>query len=187
KVMVRFLNLIFCLSIYNGLAAQSYTSYFTGNRENIETQPLGGVCLMGGSTENDSAMIWFLSRANGGDVLVLRASGSNGYNDYMYTKLGVQINSVESIVWKDSSASFDPYVIDKIKKAEAIWMAGGDQWNYVRYWRNSPVDSLINLLIKEKNIVIGGTSAGMAVLGQYYFSAKNNTVTSPDALANPFD
>lgn len=166
---------------------QSYTSFFTGNREDVETKPMGGVCLMGGAAENDSAMVWFLNRASGGDVLVIRASGSNGYNNYMYSNLGVKVNSVESIVFNNRSASFDPYVIDRIKKAEAIWMAGGDQWNYVRYWRNSPVDSLINQLILKKNIVVGGTSAGMAVLGQYYFSAENNTVTTTEALANPFD
>jgi cyanophycinase-like exopeptidase len=169
------------------LFGQSYTSFFTGNREDAVTNPMGGVCLMGGSTESDSAMIWFLNRASGGDILVIRASGSNGYNNYMFTTLGVKVNSVESIVFNNRSASFDPYVIDRIKKAEAIWMAGGDQWNYVRYWRNSPVDSLINKLILKKNIVIGGTSAGMAVLGQYYFSAENNTVTTAEALANPFD
>ena len=35
--------------------------------------------MMGGSVENDNAMRWFLERADGGDVLVLRASGSDGY------------------------------------------------------------------------------------------------------------
>ncbi len=178
--------LIFSFNI--GLSfGQSYTSFFTGNREDVETKPMGGVCLMGGAAENDSAMVWFLNRASGGDVLVIRASGSNGYNNYMYSNLGVKVNSVESIVFNNRSASFNPYVIDRIKKAEAIWMAGGDQWNYVRYWRNSPVDSLINQLILKKNIVVGGTSAGMAVLGQYYFSAENNTVTTIEALANPYD
>jgi cyanophycinase-like exopeptidase len=177
---------IFCFKMVLSFG-QSYTGFFTGNREDVEAKPMGGVCLMGGATENDSAMIWFLNRASGGDILVIRASGSNGYNNYMYSNLEVKVNSVESIVFHNRSASFEPYVIDRIKKAEAIWMAGGDQWNYVRYWRNSPVDSLINQLIVEKNIVVGGTSAGMAVLGQYYFSAENNTVTSKEALANPYD
>jgi cyanophycinase-like exopeptidase len=177
---------IFCFNVVL-VFGQSYISHFTGNREDVETKPMGGVCLMGGAAENDSAMIWFLNQASGGDILVIRASGSNGYNNFMYATLGVKVNSVESIVFNNRSASFEPYVIDRIKKAEAIWMAGGDQWNYVRYWRNSPVDSLINQLILEKNIVVGGTSAGMAVLGQYYFSAENNTVTTTEALANPFD
>jgi cyanophycinase-like exopeptidase len=167
--------------------SQSYTSFFTGSTTDVETNPLGGVCLMGGASENDEAMKWFLNRASGGDILVLRASGSDGYNDYLYTDLGIAVNSVETIRFNDGSANTDPYVLDKIKKAEAIWFAGGDQWNYINYWRNSAVDSLINEAISDRNIVIGGTSAGMAILGSHYFSAENNTVTSATALQNPYN
>lgn len=178
------LPLLFTIHLANG---QSYAAYFTGNPVDTLTQPDGGVCLMGGSRENDEAMKWFLRRANGGDVLVLRASGSDGYNDYLYTDLGVPVNSVETIVFRDSSASFDPYVHQKIRNAEAVWFAGGDQWNYVSYWRGTPVDSLINEGIRERKIVVGGTSAGMAILGGFYFSAQVNTVASEQALADPYD
>lgn len=168
------------------LCGQNYFSYFTGHLNDTLTYPSGGVCMMGGATEDDNAMRWFLQRADGGDVLVLRTSGSNGYNSYMFS-LGVAINSVESIVCNNISASYDPYVLRKIQQAEAIWFAGGDQWNYIRYWRNTPVDSLINLALVQKNIVIGGTSAGMAILGKYYFTAQGGTVTSASALANPYN
>ena len=167
--------------------SQNYTSYFTGSPLDYGVFPQGGVCLMGGATEHDEAMKWFLQRANGGDVLVLRTSGSDGYNDYMFSQLGVTVNSVETIVFNNSNASNDSYVQERIQKAEAIWFAGGDQWNYVSYWRNTPVDSLINLGLAQRNIVIGGTSAGMAIQGKYYFSAENGTVTSATALTNPYD
>ena len=39
---------------------------------------------MGGASEDDEAMKWFLKRANGDDVLVLRASGSDGYYESIY-------------------------------------------------------------------------------------------------------
>jgi cyanophycinase-like exopeptidase len=166
--------------------AQSYTSYRTGNSFNTVTTPTGGSCLMGGASESDEAMIWFLQRANGGDVLVLRASGSDGYNNYMYSELGVTVNSVETIVFNNASASTDTYVQQRIQEAEAIWFAGGDQWNYISYWRDTPIQSLINDAITNRNIVIGGTSAGMAILGGYYFSAENGTITSSEILANPY-
>lgn len=142
---------------------------------------------MGGATEDDNAMIWFLQQAAGGDILVLRASGSDGYNNYLYSGLGVSVNSVETIVFHNALASSDPYIHQRIQKAEAIWLAGGDQWDYISYWRDSPIDSLINEGLTNRNMVIGGTSAGMAVLGQYYFSAQNGTVTSTTALANPYN
>ncbi len=177
--------ILILLSIQLSTFSQTYTSYFTGNFSNITTNPQGGVCMMGGATEHDEAMKWFLERADGGDVLVLRASGSDGYNDYMYSELGVAINSVETIKFNSSAAANEAYIHNKIQQAEAIWFAGGDQWDYISYWRDTAIDSLINDAIVNRHIVIGGTSAGMAILGKYYFSASNGTVTSAQALNNP--
>lgn len=186
KILLPLLFIAFA-NVFAQERGAEYTSYFTGNTTNITTAPSGGICLMGGATEDDNAMKWFLQRANGGDILVLRASGSNGYNDYLYSQLGITVNSVETIVFNSASASQNPYIHQKINQAEAIWFAGGDQWNYVSYWRNTPIDSLINKAIAERNILIGGTSAGMAILGQYYFTAENGTVTSDIALNSPYN
>lgn len=168
--------------------SQPYTSYFTGSATDaiVSPTPPGGLCMMGGATENDEAMKWFLERAYGGDVLVIRASGADGYNDYMYSGLGITVNSVETIVFNNASAAFDSYVLDRISKAEAVWIAGGDQWDYVSYWRNTPVDSLINDGIANRGMSIGGTSAGMAILGSFYFTAENGTISSSDAMMDPF-
>ncbi|MDW3191452.1 MAG: T9SS type A sorting domain-containing protein [Cytophagales bacterium] len=151
------------------------------------TEPKGGICLMGGASEDDEAMRWFLEKANGGDILVLRSSGSDGYNEYFYSELGVPVNSVETIVFNQAAAANDPYIYQKIAQAEAIWFAGGDQWKYISYWRNTPIDEFINIAVKDRNIAIGGTSAGMAIMGQFYFSAANGTIRSEEALADPYD
>ena len=173
---------------YSSLAfSQNYTTYFTGNTNDLVVNPSGGICLSGGAVEHDNAMQWFLERANGGDILILRASGSDGYNNYFYSQLGVTVNSVETIVFNDASAANETYIHQKIANAEAIWLAGGDQWDYVSYWRETAIDSLINDGLQNRNIVIGGHSAGMAVLGSIYFSAEFGTVTSSTALANPYD
>lgn len=182
KKLIHFIFLIPFISF-----SQNYTSYFTGNTTDIVTNPTGGVCLMGGATENDNAMKWFLQKANGGDILVLRTSGSDGYNNYFYSTLGIPVNSVETIVCNNAAASNEAYVLQKIQQAEAIWFAGGDQWTYISYWRNTPVSNAINQAIQQRNIVIGGTSAGMAIQGKYYFSAQNGSVTSATALSNPFN
>lgn len=165
---------------------QNFTTYYTGDTADAVVQAGGGICLMGGATEDDNAMRWFLERCGGGDVLVLRASGSDGYNAYLYSQLGVTVNSVVTIVCHNAQASAEPYVLERIRRAEGIWFAGGDQWDYVSYWRGTAVDSLINRAIHERNIVIGGTSAGMAIQGSHYFSAQNGTVSSATAMGNPY-
>lgn len=167
--------------------AQSYTSYMTGDTANFIVDPTPGILLAGGASDHDNAMKWFLEHANGGDVLIIRASGSDGYNDYLYSDLEVPVNSVETIVFNSASASSDPYVLSRINGAEAIFLAGGDQWNYINYWRNSEVESALNYFINVKGGVIGGTSAGMAVQGGHYFSAQNGTVYSDEALEDPYN
>lgn len=166
--------------------AQNFTSFFTGNTTNIETTPTAGICLMGGASEDDNAMAWFLERANGGDVLVLRTSGGDGYNNYFYSQLGVTINSVETLLLHNAAAASDPYVLNKIENAEAIWFAGGNQATYVTFLQNSPAMDLLNDHINVKQAPIGGISAGMAIMGEFYFDAINGSVNSTQAMNNPF-
>ena len=167
--------------------SQGFTSYFTGNTTNITTSTEFGVCMMGGATEHDNAMRWLLQKANGGDVLVLRSSGSSGYNNYLYSGLGVTVNSVETLVITSAAGATNPYVLNKVANAEMIWFAGGDQWDYVSYFKDNALEDLINNHINVKHAPIGGTSAGMAILGGYYFSAQNGSLTSAQALSNPYD
>ena len=185
--MLKKLPLIITLFACTLIHAQSYTSFFTGDTADVNPSPDFGICLMGGATENDNAMIWFLEKANGGDVLVLRASGSDGYNDYFFSELGVTINSVETIVINNASGATEPYVLQQIANAEAIWFAGGDQYNYVSFFQDTEVATLLTNHVVQKGAAIGGTSAGMAILGDHYFSAENGTVTSQEALQNPYD
>ncbi|MBC8172940.1 MAG: T9SS type A sorting domain-containing protein [Chitinophagales bacterium] len=182
-----FISFLITQCFFSGsLFAQSYTNYFTGDTTDVTTAPQKGVVLMGGAGEDDNAMKWFLERADGGDILVLRTDDSDGYNDYLFSDLGTEVNSVETIVCNSAEASADPYVITQIKNAEAIWFAGGDQWNYVSYWRDTEVEDALNYCVNEKGITLGGISAGMAIQGQIIFTAENGSITSFQALSNPF-
>jgi cyanophycinase len=74
----------------------------------------------------------------------------------------------------------------RIREAEALFIAGGDQANYVNFWSNTPVSEAISYLIHTKKIPIGGTSAGCAVLSDFVFDAKRGTAVSSDVLSNPY-
>ena len=179
--------LLLCLLCTSTVFAQTYQSFYTGDTSDVATPTQGGVVLMGGATEDDNAMRWFLQRSGGGDIVVIRTSGADGYNDYFFSDLGVTVNSVETILTPTYISAQDPYVAQHIRNAEALWIAGGDQAKYVQYWKNGPVEDAIRYLIHTKKAVIGGTSAGMAILGEAYFSALNGSVTSAQALADPYN
>lgn len=164
--------------------APSVVSYLTGDGADVTTTATAGLILMGGGTDVDAAIQWFLQRAGGGDVVVIRTTGADGYNQYMYDMVGV--NSVETIII-DSRAKADlAAVTQKIRNAEALFIAGGDQWDYVNYWKNSATEDAINYLINTKKVTVGGTSAGLAVMGSVYYSAQTGSVTSAQALSNPY-
>lgn len=168
------------------LQAQDYTSYLVGQPENVSTNPSFGICLMGGASEDDQAMQWFLNKADGGDVVVLRTTGTDGYNDYFYSDLGVSLNSVETLVIHNEAGATHPHVLNAIENAEAIWFAGGNQATYVEYFKDNALTNLLNEHINVKQAPIGGTSAGMAIMGEFYFDAINGSITSEQALNNPF-
>jgi cyanophycinase len=155
-----------------------------GNPRDIATKTTGGILFEGGGKDVDRAYEWMCGHANGGDFLVVRARGTADYNPYIM-KLCPGINSVSTLKILDRAAARQPFVAKVIAQAEALFIAGGDQSQYVRYWQNTPVTSAINTLA-AKGVPVGGTSAGNAILAQYAFSALAGSVYSRQALDNPF-
>jgi cyanophycinase len=162
-------------------AVQSWTAGDTADVSRT-TQP--GTVLMGGSTEVDEAMRWMITRSGGGDFVILRASGADGYNPYIFSELG-GVNSCETFLVNSREKAGNARLIRRVRGAEAVFIAGGDQANYVNFWKDTPLEDAINSLINDKKVPVGGTSAGCAILGRHYFSALNGTITSEAALTNP--
>lgn len=157
----------------------------TGGTEDVQTATQFGLVLMGGSTDVDAAMQWMINKSGGGDFVILRASGSTGYNDYIYS-LG-KVNSVETLLLNSREKSNTLEVGKRIREAEALFIAGGDQSNYANFWADTEVAAALNYLINEKKVPVGGTSAGCALLGAIIFDAKQGSIISAEALANPYD
>nr|MCU0343593.1 Type 1 glutamine amidotransferase-like domain-containing protein [Ignavibacterium sp.] len=74
---------------------------------------------------------------------------------------------------------------DELITAKAIFIRGGDQWDYINLWKGTKTDSAIQYVFNNGG-VISGTSAGAAVLGEVDFSAQSGSAYSDDALLNPF-
>ena len=159
-----------------------------GNAANGTATPQGGIVLMGGSTDVDSAIAWMVRRARGGDFIILRASGGSGYTNYVWSFGG--LNSVETWLVNSRELAHDCTVVRAVRAAEAVFIAGGDQADYVNYWRDTPLEAALNYIVTVKQAPIGGTSAGCAILGRAYFDATGlgpgESLVSSEALANPF-
>ncbi len=185
--LLSLLAFVFCAVAAAAGPGRGVDYFITGNAADTAasrapTTP--AVVLMGGGSDVDDAFRWMIAKAGGGDFVVLRASGSDGYNDYIHAMGGV--DSVETLVVKTRAAAADPFVIDRVAKAEAIFIAGGDQWDYIRLWKDTPLQAALEAAIARR-VPIGGTSAGLAVLGEVDYSAANGTVESAEALADPYN
>lgn len=156
-----------------------------GSTTDKVTTTAGGFVLMGGGTDVDAAMQWMINKSGGGDVVVLRSTGTNAYNSYLYG-LG-SVNSVQTLLIDNVAEGDNACVGETIKHAEMVFIAGGNQQNYVDFFKNKAAGAALNYLINTKHVPIGGTSAGMAIMGQYYHpggAAEDATVLlNPAAIA----
>lgn len=148
-------------------------------------KPAPGLLLMGGGERNHTALRWFMRKAGGGHIVVLRASQGGEIGEEFFREIG-GIASVETFVFQDREAASDPAVLARLKHADGIFIAGGDQSRYVRYWRGTPVAEALDAHVRSGK-PLGGTSAGLAMLGEYLYGAMDGgSQISPRALADPY-
>jgi cyanophycinase len=140
--------------------------------------------LAGGGSDVDEAFVWARDHVQGGDVVILRASGSDGYNEYLLDEIG-GFDSVETLLIDDRTLAEAPYVAWQIDHAELVFIAGGDQSVYLSAWSGTPVQDALRR-VWDRKAVIAGTSAGAAVLGEFIFSAHMGTVYSDEVLSDPY-
>jgi cyanophycinase len=166
-----------------------YKYFRVGNSSDAHPSSIRpGFALIGGGKDLDDAFSWLCKNSAGGDFLVLRATGDDDYDKYVNALC--HENSVATLVIPSRAAAETSFVAESIRNAEAIFISGGDQANYVNFWRDTGVQREINDAI-ERGIPVGGTSAGLAVQGEFMYSAQNDPADGPDltsteALANPF-
>lgn len=169
------------------------TRFDTGNPADVAPQLHGPVLhLAGGGTDVDAAYQDVINRIRGCndcetkiDVVVLRASGGDGYNEYLHAMHGV--DSVTTFVITDRSSSSRADVLTAVRNAEYIFFAGGDQCNYARYFNESPVEKAVRD-VYARGGAIGGTSAGMAIMGRSSYDAcTDESSRSALALADPYN
>lgn len=186
RFTVTLLLLATWLATPAAFAGKSYQYFAVGDPTNVDmARPANPtLVLMGGGPDVDAAFAWMIGKSGGGNFVVIRSRGTDAYNPYIFAMGGVQ--SVETIVIPSRAAANDPFVLQRIRGAEALFIGGGDQSDYINFWQGTPVQAALQELA-GRNIPIGGTSAGIALLGKFGFSALNGGITSPEALANPFD
>ena len=190
--------IVLCLLVWFA-PASALQSWTTGSTANVHTTHQYLLCLAGGGSDTGFSGAWraMVNASGGGDVVVIRADGRRGgyesliYHDDANMNLA-SVDSVTTLLFESASDADSQTTANLIRNAEMLFIAGGDQWDYVRWFKNSPVESAIEYLLYDKKVPVGGTSAGMALLGGIDYTARYTSprpnadlVSSQDAIDYP--
>jgi cyanophycinase-like exopeptidase len=188
-----------------------YSYFATGDVNAVVTAPSSlptpSFVLMGGGPDVDPAFRWLIQRAgikpgSGGRFVVIRATGTEAYNPYIFYSdealstsdkvadlwvggASLGLTSVETLVIPSVKAANSPAVNAILSKANVVFIAGGDQSHYIRFWKGTALEQTLEALMK-KNVPVGGTSAGLAVLGQFDYSALYKSAESDLSMLDPY-
>ncbi len=201
-------SLVLSIAAFSGTAASAlpcptpatlrvaYTEFPRLGSTSDDTRPARGPgqILMGGGIDVDAAFVWAQAvvsggAAAGGDLVVLRASGSNAYDDYL---MGLaNFNSVQTVLIPPGSTSGNLAAAATIvSRAEIVFFAGGDQADYVAWQHTALAPAVAG--VYRRGGVVGGTSAGAAIQGEYVYDAiaadrVGKDVHTRDAITDPFE
>ncbi|MDO8717473.1 MAG: cyanophycinase [Polaromonas sp.] len=215
RVLARWVTAVVLAAAFGSATAggKPYSYFVTGNAQapiaaTLKAPATSSLVLMGGGPDVDEAFRWMITRAGiapgtGGRFVVIRATGTDAYDPYIYYSdaaltssttvedqwvggASLGLTSVETLVIPSVAAANDAFVNSVVSKAHAVFIAGGDQSDYIKFWKGTKLDQTLSGLM-QNNVPMGGTSAGLAVLGQFDFAALKGTVTSTQALGNPYN
>ena len=145
--------------------------------------------MVGGGGENygawsDEPYGWFVEKAGYGKIINIDVDEASDWYPTYFESLGANITSYNlQIATVAEANSFTVY--QELLSADGIFIEGGDQWDYISTWKNTYVQSAIQSVYVNGG-VIGGTSAGLAVLGEVVFDGEHGSLTSDQAAYNPY-
>lgn len=165
----------------------------------VPTAQLHGPGLLldgaGISGSPDTTLSWLHNRIAGdtsqraGNVVILRASYTNIDDQHFYVT--GNLASVQTVLIPPCAT---PVQVDRVAPivdtADAVYFAGGDQANYVR-WKGTALIAAVKR-VYDRGGVVGGGSAGLAIQGAVVYDSVaadrlNNDTHTVDALRDPLE
>jgi autotransporter-associated beta strand protein len=178
--------------------------YYThrGPMVNANMPSEGGTMLVGGGAHPYGAYQWFVDRTGHGDIVAIAATsnmdadlesdgaladefmshGARSVDIFDFEVDGFGDFNEDSWLVVQNTLGFGTEFMDRLGGAEGLYFAGGDQYPYSQLLLfDQPATQLINNSCNfPGSMVIGGTSAGMAALGEFAYTAAYTRDGSPE-------
>ena len=149
----------------------------------------GYVLAVGGKAENyhdwsDGPYGWMVEKANFGKIINIDVDEASSWYPGYFKYLGASSSS-HALQIPDRATANSDNIYNELKSASGIFIEGGDQWDYVNTWKDTKVQQAIQEVFQAGG-VIGGTSAGLAVLGEIVFDAKYGSARPEKAVYDAY-
>ena len=149
----------------------------------------GTLVIVGGGPTPPEVINTFLTAAGGKEspiVVVSNASGDARPEEasvcgWLNDAGAKRVHLVHSTAGGDLS---DPSLIAVLKEARGIWFTGGRQWRLVDAFLDTNIEELFHDVLRRGG-VIGGTSAGATIQGEYL--VRGNPVTNEEVSAEGYE
>lgn len=145
----------------------------------------GTLIIAGGGKLSDEILLTFIEAAGGIEAPIIVIPTALGLTSYEAKEGNFlrRLGAKNVLVWHTENkliADTDSFV-NPIRNAKGIWFTGGRQWRLVDSYAGTATEKAFWAVL-ENNGVIGGTSAGATIQGDYLIrgDTKNNTILMGD-------
>ncbi len=150
----------------------------------------GSLLIIGGGSESDDEDAWSTApyswaveqSANKKVAILSYSTATDWMRNYFVNHCGAV--AARDFRINSQSIANDPDTYDSLMAYDVIFLKGGDQWNYYNIWKNTLTHEAIQEKFDEGGVICG-TSAGLAVMSEVVFTAKNGTVYPDECIEDP--
>lgn len=149
----------------------------------------GSILLMGGGSDTKrwayDVFEWFVQQADSGIVINIDVDPVAESYASTFIRWGADSNS-HSLRIPTKSVANDSATYRDLISAKGIFIEGGNQWDYVYVWKGTLVEDALHYVYNHGG-VIGGTSAGCAIMGEVVYDARYQSAQPNSVSQNPYD
>ena len=149
----------------------------------------GTLVIVGGGPTPPEAIDTFLNAAGGNDSPIVVVSNAIGDAPpeqsvacgWLNAAGAKKVQMLHTTTGDDLS---DPRLVELLKEARGVWFEGGRQWRLVDAFLDTNIEELFHDVLRRGG-VIGGTSAGATIQGEYL--VRGNPMGNEDMSAEGYE
>ena len=162
---------------------------FPASTASVPEVKAGTLVIVGGGATPREAVDQFLTAAGGKDASIIVVSNALGEEPPEEQEVcgwltAAGASNVHQFHARDKQDLASPGLQAQLHVAKGVWFTGGRQWRLVDAYLDTPIQSLFQAVLSRGG-VIGGTSAGATIQGDYL--VRGNPLGNTDMMTEGYE